>query len=127
LTGSRYVAGSGGRSGVLPSIMSPTAAMVTEAAAAPVLPGGAGTDGLAVAGSAGAAELAMAGVRPEAVMCAAGGAVSEQAVRLIAPAAPATAVGVRRFTGTSWRLAGPMASIHAVVDGRQGDLTPCHS
>ena len=75
--------------------MSPTAAMVTgSAAAAPVLPGGAGADGRArqaVAGYAGAAVLAMADVRPRAVVCAASGAVNEQAVRLIAPTAPATA------------------------------------
>ena len=57
----------------------------------------------------------MADVRPRAAVCAAGGAVSEQAVRLIAPAAPATAVAVRSFTGTSWTLAEPVASVHAVT------------
>jgi len=79
--------------------------MVTGAvAAAPVLPCGAGAGrpaASAVAGCAGAAELAMAGVRPAAVVCATGAAVNEQAVRLIAPTAPATAAGVRNFTRTS--------------------------
>ena len=52
------------------------------------------------------------------VRFAAGGSVNEQAVRLIAPAAPATAVTVRSCTGSSWTPAEPVASVHAVGDER---------
>ena len=60
LTGSRYVVGLGGRSGELPRLMSPTAAIVT----------GAVEDGLALAECGAAGELAVAGVRPEVAGCA---------------------------------------------------------
>ncbi|HXP58197.1 MAG TPA: hypothetical protein VN847_24765, partial [Streptosporangiaceae bacterium] len=82
---------------MFPSIVSPTAAMVTEAEAA------ADAEGLELtwAACAGAVELAEAGAWP-AVVCAA----DEQAARLIPPTATAATADIRSFTGeimaTSW-------------------------
>jgi hypothetical protein len=101
-------------------MVSPTAAMVTEAEAAAGF-AELGLDWAEWAEWAGAVELAGADDWP-AVVCTA----DEQAARPIPPTATAAIADFRSFTGKSWRPAGRIASIPAAmpetVTNASGDL-----